>query len=173
MSSNTPNVSPDNVAFVMANGFHVAAKHLDGLLGIPGIENDQIGSLGYAVSSIVLRAFATETALKALYMQETGDEPDHSHNLLVLFNKLECDTRVSVERRFERIRGEKIASRSYSGETEPLIRILANHKNDFVEWRYLQDKLGVGANTRPLVLNSVIEAAVEEYKSRLTSDRSR
>ena len=39
-----------------------------------------------------------------------------------------------------------------------------------MEWRYLHEKLGVGANTRPLVLNSVIEAAVEEYASRSSNN---
>ena len=103
-------------------------------------------------------------------MQETGNDPERTHNLLCLFNNLKGTTQISVEQRFERIRREKIASGNYSGETDPLLQVLANHKDDFMEWRYLHEKLGVGANTRPLVLNSVIEAAVEEYASRSSNN---
>ena len=170
MSTNTGNVTPDGVAMLMAKGIHVAARHLDGQLAMPGIENNQLEVLGFGVSSIVLRAFAAELALKALYMQETGDDPERTHNLLSLFKRLEGATQTSVEQRFERIRRQKIASGIYSGETDPLLQVLTNHKDDFVEWRYLQEKMGVGANTRPLVLNSVIEAAVEEYVSRFPNE---
>ena len=166
MSTNTGNMTPDGVAMVMAKGFHAAARHLDGQLAVPGIENRQLDALGFFVSSVVLRAFATEIALKALYMDETGNDPARTHNLLYLFKELKGTTQTSVEQRFERIRGQKIARGIYSGETDPLLQVLTNHKDDFVEWRYLQEKLGVGANTRPLVLNSVIEAAEEEYGHR-------
>ena len=167
MNVNTGNVTPDQGAIVTAKGFQLAARHLDAQLATPGIESDPLAVWSYAVPSIVLRALATELALKALYMQETGKEQKHIHDLLCLFNKLPGPLRASVEQRFERIRGEKIASRNYSGETDPLPQVLTNHRNDFEVWRYLHEKLGTGASTRPLVLNSVIEAAVEEFVSRL------
>ena len=170
MGANTGNMIPDGVAMVMAKGIQEAARHLDRQFAVPGIEHRQLEALGFFVSSVVLRAFATELALKALYMQETGNDPERTHNLLSLFNNLKGTTQTSVEQRFERIRGEKIASGNYSGETDPLLQVLANHKDDFMEWRYLHEKLGVGANTRPLVLNSVIEAAVEEYASRSSNN---
>ena len=169
MSSNTNPVTPDGFALVMAKGIHLAASHLDRQLAMPGIATKQLEVFGFGVSSIFLRAFAAEVALKALYMQETGSDPDHTHDLLSLFEDLKSTTQTSVEQRFERIRNDKIANGSYSGETAPLRQVLANHKNDFLEWRYLHEKLGVGANTQPLVLNSVIEAAIEEYATRASS----
>ena len=172
MSTIPGNVPADNVAAVMAKGFHAAAHHLDSLLAIPGIENDMLGVIGYSVSSVVLRAFATELALKALYMQETGKEQKHEHDLLFLFRRLEQTTQDSVEQRFEGIRGGKIAKGIYYGETDPLLQVLTNHRYDFEKWRYLQDQLRTSLNTQPLVLNSVIEAAMEEYTSRLPSSPS-
>ena len=77
---------------------------------MPGIENNQLEALGFGVSSIVLRAFAAELALKALYMQETGDDPERTHNLLSLFKKLKGATQTSVEQRIEHIRRQKVAS---------------------------------------------------------------
>ena len=82
MSSNTNPVTPDGFALVMAKGIQEAARHLDRQFAVPGIEHRQLEALGFFVSSVVLRAFATELALKALYMQETGNDPERTHNLL-------------------------------------------------------------------------------------------
>ena len=88
MSSNTNPVTPDGFALVMAKGIHLAASHLDRQLAMPGIETKQLEVFGFGVSSIFLRAFAAEVALKALYMQETGSDPDHTHDLLSLFEEM-------------------------------------------------------------------------------------
>ena len=101
-------VDADQVAMAMARAFHWADRHLDGLLANSAIASDQLAAAGCGITSIVLRPFATELALKALYMQETGGEPKHQHDLKVLFESLEPTTRASVEHRFERIRQEKI-----------------------------------------------------------------
>ena len=159
-------VTRDEIAMVMARAFHWADRHLDGLLADPVITADQLAAAGCGVTSIVLRPFATELALKALYMQETRGEPKHKHDLRVLFESLKPDTQASLETRFERIRQEKISRGEYSGETDPLLQVLTNHRDDFEKWRYLHDQLGVGLNTQPTALNSVIEAALEEYVSR-------
>ena len=159
-------VNRDEVAMAMAGAFHWADRHLDGLLANPATASDPIAAMGCGITSIVLRPFATELALKALYMQETGGGPKHKHDLRILFESLELATQVSLEQRFERIRHEKIIRGVYSGETDSLVQVLTNHRNDFERWRYLHEQIGVGINTQPTVLNSVIEAALEEYSSR-------
>ena len=159
-------VNQDQVAMAMARAFHWADRHLDGLLANPSIASDQLAVAGCAITSIVLRPFATELALKALYIQETGGEPIHKHDLKVLFESLQPTTQTSVEQRFERIRQEKINRGIYSGQTDSLLQVLTNHRNDFQEWRYLHEQIGTGLNTRHTVLNSIMEAALEEYESR-------
>ena len=52
MSTNTGNVTPDGVAMVMAKGIHVAARHLDGQLAMPGIENNQLVKGGAKVDHV-------------------------------------------------------------------------------------------------------------------------
>ena len=155
-------VNADQVAMTLAQAFHWADRHLDGLLANPAIASDQLAAAGCGITSIVLRPLATELALKALYMQETGGEPKHKHDLKVLFESLEPATQSSVEQRFERIRQEKINRGVYSGEIDSLLQVLTNHRNDFEKWRYLHEQTG-GLNTQPTVLNSIIEAALEEY----------
>ena len=150
----------------MAQAFHWADRHLDGLLAHPTVASDPLAAAGCGITSIVLRPFAAELALKALYMQETGGPPKHNHDLKILFQSLEPATQASVERRFERIRQEKINRGIYSGETDSLLQVLNNHRNDFEKWRYLHEQIGVGLNTQPTVMNSIIEAALEEYTSR-------
>ena len=131
-----------------AYSFQWAYRHLDGLLAVPAITSDPLATSGFFMASTVLRPLATELALKALYMHETGDDPIHEHNLKILFQGLKPTTQASVEQRFERIRQDKIARGIYSGETDPLSQVLANHMNDFIEWRYIHEKLGVGTETK-------------------------
>ncbi len=159
-------VSADQVAMVMARAFHWADRHLDSQLANPAIANDQLAAAGCGITSIVLRPFAIELALKALYMQETGGEPKHEHDLKILFESLKQTTQCSLEQRFERIRHEKVKLGIYSGETESLLQVLAQHRRDFEKWRYLHDLIGVGIETKPTALNSIMEAALEEYLSR-------
>ena len=132
----------DQVAMVMSQAFHWADRHLDGLLANPAIASDQLAVAGCGITAIVLRPFATELAPKALYIQETGGEPKHEHDLKVLFESLERATQASFEQRFERIRQEKINRGIYSGETDPLLQVLTNHRKDFEKWRYLHEQLG-------------------------------
>ena len=156
----------DQVAMAMAQAFHWADRHLDQMLANPVIASDQLAAAGCGITSIVLRPFATELALKALYLQETSGEPRHVHDLKALFESLEPATQKAVEQRFERIRQAKIEKGIYSGETDPLLQVLTRHKDDFEQWRYLHEQIGFGMSTQPTVLNSVIEAVLEEYASR-------
>ena len=143
--------------------FHWTAKFLDAqLAGL--LPKDPIAVAGCGISSIVLRAFAVELALKALYAKETGLEPRWWHKLSSLFSVLETSTQNSLDVRFQRIRRTKD---SYAGETNSLSAVLDEHKNDFEQWRYPHDQKGQ-LHTKPLVLNSVIEAVLEEYKHRNT-----
>lgn len=150
----------------IAQAIHWADRHLDALLANPSIASDPLAAFGSSVSSIFLRAFATELALKALYMQEASSEPVRDHDLKVMFESLESGTQASVEQRFERIRQTKVSQGVYSGETDPLLQVLSNHKDDFERWRYPHEHAAAGLNTRPTVLNSVIEAALEEFVTR-------
>ncbi len=159
-------VTQDQVAMVMARAFHWADRHLDGLLANQSIASDPLAAAGCGVTSIVLRPFAIELALKALYIQETGGEPRHEHDLKVLFESLQPATQTSIEQRFERIRREKANQGVSSWGTDPLLRVLADHRNNFQEWRYLHEQIGTGLNTQHIVLIPVIEAALEEYLSR-------
>ena len=163
------NAKADQVAMVMARAFYWADRHLDGLLAQSAFANDNLAAVGCSVTSIVLRPFAVELALKALYLQETGREPKHEHDLKILFDSLKPSTQTSLEQRFEHIRQTKITQGIYTGETDPLPQVLTNHKDDFEKWRYLHETIGVGLETHPTVLNSVMEAALEEYLSRTGS----
>lgn len=156
----------DHVAAV-AHAIHWADRHLDGLLAVPSVASDPQAAFGASVSSILLRAFAVELALKALYMQETGGKAIRKHDLRVLFEHLSPQMQASVARRFERIRQTKVHRGVYTGETEPLLEILTAHRDDFETWRYAYEQAGSGLKTRPTALNSVIEAALEEFTSRV------
>lgn len=109
-------VNANLVAIVMARAFRWAGRHLDGLLANPVIASDPLAAAESGIMWIVLRPFTEELAPKALYMQETGGEPKHQHDLKVLFESLEPTTEASVEQRFERIRQEKIATGTNSGK---------------------------------------------------------
>ena len=81
---------------------------------------------GYFLSSVMLRALATELMLKALSFKKTGQYRKNrgGHDLLVLFNDLDNDTR------------EIVAAQERSHGIAPLEQILEKHRGDFVEWRY-------------------------------------
>ena len=132
--------NPARVAMNTARAFHWADQHLDQMLAVSIAVRDELAVLGCGIVSIVLRPFATELALKALYMQETSDEPKRTHDLKVLFESLEPATQKSVEQRFERIRQAKITKGTYSGETDPLLQVLTRHKDDFEKWRYVHER---------------------------------
>ncbi len=157
--------TPDQLAMWEAYSFQWAYKHLDGLLANPLITNDPEAASGCFMASTLLRPFATELALKALYIQETGGERILKHDLKVLFQSLKPATQTSIEQRFERIRQDKVDRGIYSGEGGLLSQVLANHGNDFTEWRYIYEHAH-GASTKPTVLNSLLEAVIEEYQSR-------
>ena len=110
-------------------------KYLRGLLenvtsegGGDGIKQTRLGCI-WAVNIIV--ALTAEFALKALLIKKEVTPP-HRHDLLELYALLPPDTRNQLE--------EKFRTSIENGEvvgTESLCQLMALHKDDFVNWRYL------------------------------------
>lgn len=137
------------------------AQHMQNLLNTEGnqLDPNALQITGYFLSSTILRALAAEVALKALYSQETGKEPERIHNLLRLFRKLHHTTRNSLDHRFQRIQKLRNISRDQSN---PIEQVLAEHKDDFVVWRYILYQ-GGDRHIKLLNLEPVVEAIIEEY----------
>ena len=144
-----------------ANSLLWAATHLQDLLdeSIQTPDHDSVDVAGCFFGAILLKAFATELALKALYWREGGCTPEHKHDLHYFFNKLEPSTQDSLERRFQRIWTVK---EDYDGQPLTMSQVLKDHKDDFVRWRYIYE--GKGFNEVELIrLEPVVEAIIEEY----------
>ena len=87
--------------------------------------------LGCTWAINILVALTAEFALKALLIKKEVTPP-HRHDLLELYALLPPDTRNQLEEKF-RIsieNGEVVG-------TESLCQLMALHKDDFVNWRYL------------------------------------
>ena len=84
---------------------------------------------GYFFSAVILRALATEITLKVLSSKKTG-KYKKVHDLLILFNDLDSDTRKIV------------SDLEKSHGVRPLEKILGKHRDDFVEWRYPMESQG-------------------------------
>lgn len=108
---------------------------------------------------IVLRVFSVELALKSLIAKILNEKPESTHSLTRLFDKLPRTTKDSLDRRFQLFRKGKP---SYKGETDSLREVLTLHENAFMEWRYLDQG---DLHTNPNVLNSVLDALWEAYRS--------
>ena len=85
----------------------------------------------------ILRAFATELALKAIASKRCGKHP-HGHDLRELYDDLDADIRQ---------RAEQEAASQY---LPPVQDTLAEHKNDFVDWRYVAEAAAVNTNPNDL-----------------------
>ena len=96
----------------------------------------------------VLRALATELALKAIASKRRGKHP-HGHDLRKLYDDLDADIRQ---------RAEQEAASQY---LPPVRDTLANHKNDFVEWRYLAEAATL--NTNPNDLDKALAILLSIY----------
>ena len=114
-------------------------KYLRGLLenvtsegGGDGIHQARLGCI-WAVNIVI--AFTVELALKALLIKNEM-EPPKQHDLLKLYtllqlktqNQLEDNFRISIEN------GEVVG-------TKTLRQLLTSHRDDFVDWRYLDKEL--------------------------------
>lgn len=84
---------------------------------------------GYLFSTMILRALATECALKALAMKSTGKyrHDKQGHDLSILYDDLTPEVKELVESIAEAL-----------GVASPKA-ILEKHRGDFVDWRYPSD----------------------------------
>ena len=98
-------------------------------------------------------------ALKSLHLQETGKEADRIHDLSKLFRELRAATRSSLDQRFQRIRQR---TPTYNSRPKTIEQVLVDHKDDFVDWRYVFEKQG-DSHVELLDLEPAVEAIIEEY----------
>ena len=115
--------------------------------------------LGYTLSMVMLRALATELLLKALALKKTGRyrKDRDGHDLLILFNDLDSDTKKIVT-----------AQESSQG-IAPLKQILEKHKDDFIEWRYIAESDGSTVGVLDLDKAFLVLITVYRHKDFLKS----
>jgi len=112
--------------------------------------------LGSAWVLHFVAAFGIELSLKALRARE-GFSPRHCHNLLTLFNDLLPATRSKLETQF----------RHDTQHTRPGVALsdfLREHRNDFLEWRYLDKPKSLTSGDAGL-LQLAMCAMLETYES--------
>lgn len=91
-------------------------------------QSDPLLFSGVFIASPVLLSLAIEIALKAGQGQEQKRAPDHTHDVLKLFESLKQETQETLEDRMRAV--------------EPLRKLLSSHKDTFKEWRYLHEYAG-------------------------------
>ena len=130
--------------FMMSNAKSLqrVVKELD-RNGSTSPQSDPLLFSGAFLASPILLSFAIEIALKAWQCREQKKEPDHTHDLLKLFDSLEPDTKERLEERMRAVEPYSIeplleGMRSW----EPLRRLLSFHKDTFIKWRYLHECRG-------------------------------
>lgn len=137
-------------------------KYLRGLLenvtsegGGDGIQQTLLGCI-WAVN--IVMAFTVELALKALLIKN-GVEPRNQHDLLKLYTLLPLKTQKQLENEFRSsIQNEEVVS------TETLRQLLTLHRDDFVDWRYL-DKEPENLNPECRELQFAVHAILDVYNS--------
>ena len=150
-------VSLRRVADDLQNGLHQMTKG-DGPTTSDADKTSRV--LGYAVSMVMLRALATELLLKALAFKKTGRyrrKGRHGHDLLILFNDLDSDTKKIV------------AAQESSQGIAPLKQILEKHKDDFIKWRYVAESDGSTVGFLDLDKAFLVLIAVYRHKDFLKS----
>ena len=90
-------------------------------------------AVGYGISVTILQALTAEYLLKALAIREAGRFLK-THDLHELYEDLPRETR------------ERIAALGTSQENLDMPSFLKEHRNDFVDWRYLVEDLSRGAD---------------------------
>ena len=125
-----------NIAIAQAMGLRRVAADLDCgwvdfLQGTRTPANEEFAGEEFAgcmLAAPILRALATELALKAIAIKTTGTYK-RGHDLLGLFDELDQSARDSIEQQDAALRHVT---------THGSVRsILASHKDDFAGWRYL------------------------------------
>ena len=101
---------------------------------------DAQAAFGYALSSVLLRAFATEISLKVLCYQETGElAKSDRHDLAKIFRRLRPSTQQSLDLRF-RTKRKHVGD---GGRKTTIAEVLADHTSDFDRWRYPYEEEGM------------------------------
>ena len=118
--------------------------------------------LGMEIASNILLPLTTELALKGLKQGEIPDcEVLRTHDLLRLFRSLSPETRASLSTRFM----EYVSDDSNIWpKPASLLAFLEEHRNDFVEWRYLEGELH-GLNSAKSAFHYCICAVLDEVYS--------
>jgi len=90
--------------------------------------------LGCDYATRFMLPFVVELALKALIGKHNDDQGAWGHHLSELYDRLPANVQAELERDFAHIKGAEMPA-----ETRTARKILADHDNDFPEWRYLDD----------------------------------
>lgn len=99
--------------------------------------DEPLRKVGYGLISILMRPLAAELALKALYIQESGELPRRfGHNLETLFAALEPDTQTQVEGLFEKLRQVVTTAGPSREPPDSLRELLCSHSDHPRQWHY-------------------------------------
>ena len=95
----------------------------------------------FSLPHIVLKAFATEAYLKALIMVE-GKAPPKIHNLLLLFDELDLESKKLIQRWWNKKCAPELAkARKHQDDIVKVPKTmrgaLSQAADAFVEWRYV------------------------------------
>ena len=148
-----------------AKSFQRVVQELD-RNGSKSPQSDPLLFSGVVLANPILLSLAIEIALKAWQCREQKRAPDHTHDLLKLFDSLEPDTREFLEERMREVEPYSIepfleGMRSF----EPLRKVLSCHKETFKEWRYINEYGGGVVQTASLdrALSVIMDAYDEQW----------
>jgi len=97
----------------------------------------QVLDLGIQISSNILLPLTTELALKGLKQKETTpDSFIKTHDLVKLFRDVSSGAQSRADKRFRRYMSQDDETKDKNVD---LWHFFESHRNDFVEWRYLED----------------------------------
>ena len=121
--------------------------------GAPAATNELFtgeGLAGWLLAAPILRALAAELVLKAIAAKTTGAY-QRGHDLLKLFDQLDQSAIGSIERRHR--------TSSHVPTLGSVRSILASHRDDFVDFRYLGERWK-GQNPYGADLDSVLRVLI-------------
>ena len=119
---------------------------------------------GKIMSVPILMALATEIALKALQCQERKSSPNHTHDLLELFEGLSEDTQTRLEERLPS-RLDPVSLRMGMQDFFPvgagMRKVLEFHRRSFGRWRYRYED--PGESFYPSALDEALTVIINIY----------
>lgn len=111
----------------------------------------------------MLLALSMELALKAWFVFDHNTvEVKRSHNLLKLFEGLTQDSRHKLEAEFRLSVAPRHPSAHYVDYG--IRRVLSQHENAFVDWRYTHEKKNVSFHTS--TFKATLEMVLSEFRKR-------